>query len=72
MSSIYTKEDYAHYTEEYVKALKSSVEATAEYEIAKHKTRLKLYAKKQPERSTRKSRSGRCPLWKMRRCTSSV
>lgn len=46
MSSICTKEDYVHYTEEYVKALKESLEATAEYEIAKHKTRLKLYAKK--------------------------
>lgn len=46
MSSICTKEDYVHYTEEYVTALKESLEATAEHEIAKHKTRLKLYAKK--------------------------
>ena len=46
MSSICTKEDYVHYTEEYVNALGKSMKAAAEYELAKHKTRLKLYGKK--------------------------
>lgn len=46
MSSICTKEEYVQYTEEYVNALGKSMKATAEYEIAKHKTCLKLYAKK--------------------------
>lgn len=46
MSSICTKEEYVQYTEEYVNALEKSMKATAAYEIAKHKTRLKLYAKK--------------------------
>lgn len=46
MSSIYAKEEYVQYTEEYVNALGKSVEATVAYELAKHKTRLKLYAKK--------------------------
>lgn len=46
MSSICTKEDYVHYTEEYVNALEESTKAAAEYELAKHRTRLKLYAKK--------------------------
>lgn len=46
MSSICTKEEYVQYTEKYVNALEKSMKATAEYEIAKHKTRLKLYAKK--------------------------
>lgn len=46
MSSICTKEDYVHYTEEYVNALEESTKATAEYELAKHRTRLKLYGKK--------------------------
>ena len=46
MSSICTKEDYVHYTEEYVNALEESTKAAAEYELAKHRTRLKLYGKK--------------------------
>ena len=46
MSSICTKEDYVQYTEKYINALEESTKAAAEYELAKHKTRLKLYGKK--------------------------